>query len=42
MERSAKSPNMENLGLAASIYRKAFPDRALPAAVQARLKDEKK
>lgn len=42
MQAAAKSPGMENLGMAISIYRKAFPDLALPPAVEARMRDSKK
>src|SRR5579863_2135772 len=35
MQVSAASSNMDNLGLAISIYRKTYPDLALPAGVQA-------
>jgi len=42
MQASAKSPGMENLGMAISIYRKTFPDLALPPEVEARMRDSKK
>ncbi|MFI5400376.1 MAG: SH3 domain-containing protein [SAR324 cluster bacterium] len=42
MQASAQSPAMENLGMAISIYRKAYPDLALPPAVEARMGDSKK
>jgi len=41
MQESAQSPNMDNLGLAVSIYRKLYPDLSLPPAVQARLNEKK-
>jgi hypothetical protein len=41
MVQAAKSPNMENLGLALSIYRKTYPDVPLPPEVEARVKEKK-
>ncbi len=41
MVQVAKSPNMENLGLALSIYRKTYPDVPLPPEVEARVKGKK-